>query len=109
MSLEEVHKLTHIDNWFLYKIQHILEIEEALGRYARGICPKSVLLEAKRAGFSDLQIARILKCDEDEVLRIRRNYGLRPRVKQIDTLAAEYPAQTNYLYLTYIRRHRVRR
>ncbi|MGH8658312.1 MAG: carbamoyl-phosphate synthase (glutamine-hydrolyzing) large subunit, partial [Gammaproteobacteria bacterium] len=100
-SVEEVHELTNIDSWFLYKIQHVLKIEQALGRYAGGICPKGALLEAKRAGFSDLQIARILKCDEDEVLRIRRNYGLRPCVKQIDTLAAEYPAQTNYLYLTY--------
>ncbi len=101
LSVEEVHKLTHIHNWFLYKIQHILEVEQALARYAGGICPKGALLEAKRAGFSDSQIAKVLKTREDEVSRIRQNYGLKPCVKQIDTLAAEYPAQTNYLYLTY--------
>jgi len=100
-SIAEVHKLTNIDKWFLYKIQHILEVEKSLGQFANGICPKGTLLEAKRAGFSDLQIAKILQCSEDEVRAMRKNYGLQPCVKQIDTLAAEYPAQTNYLYLTY--------
>ncbi len=101
VSIEQVHELTNIDKWFLYKIQHILDVEKALKTYANGICPKGTLLEAKRAGFSDFQIAGILNCSEDEVLRTRKNYGLKPCVKQIDTLAAEYPAQTNYLYLTY--------
>lgn len=100
-TIEEVHNLTNIDKWFLYKIKHILEVEESLKKYANGICPKGTLLEAKRAGFSDYQIAKILNCHEDEVRGIRKNYGLKPSVKQIDTLAAEYPAQTNYLYLTY--------
>lgn len=100
-SIEEVHKLTNIDKWFLYKIRHILQVEGALETYAGGICPKGVLLEAKRAGFSDFQVAKILRCDEAQVRRMRKNYGLNPCVKQIDTLAAEYPAQTNYLYLTY--------
>lgn len=100
-GIEEVHRLTNIDKWFLYKIQHIIEVEEAFRRYSNGICPKGTLLEAKRAGFSDSQIARILNCHEDDVLRNRKNYGLKPCVKQIDTLAAEYPASTNYLYLTY--------
>ena len=101
LSVEQVHRLTNIDKWFLYKIQHILEVEAALAKYADGICPRGTLLEAKRAGFSDFQIAGTLKCHEDDVLRLRTNYGLKPSVKQIDTLAAEYPAQTNYLYLTY--------
>jgi carbamoyl-phosphate synthase large subunit len=59
------------------------------------------LLDAKRTGFSDIQISRALHCDEDDVRQMRKNYGLDPCVKQIDTLAAEFPAQTNYLYLTY--------
>ncbi len=101
LGVDEVHALTNIDKWFLFKIRHILEVEAALAKYANGICPRGALLEAKRAGFSDAQIAQILRCSEADVLRIRKNYGLRPYVKQIDTLAAEYPAQTNYLYLTY--------
>lgn len=100
-SVEAVHKLTNIDMWFLYKIKHIIEVESALSVYENGICPKGTLLEAKKTGFSDQQIARGLGCDENEVRGMRKNYGLKPCVKQIDTLAAEYPAQTNYLYLTY--------
>ncbi|MFQ5639592.1 MAG: carbamoyl-phosphate synthase (glutamine-hydrolyzing) large subunit [bacterium] len=100
-TLEQVHDLTHIEQWFLHKIQHILDVEDALKRYADGICPKGALLEAKRAGFSDRQISHILNCHEDDIRRSRKNYGLTPSVKQIDTLAAEYPASTNYLYLTY--------
>lgn len=101
MSVDRVHELTKIDRWFLFKIQKILNIEKKLARYANGICPRGVLLEAKQAGFSDIQIARILNSSEDAVRSMRKNYGLHPCVKQIDTLAAEYPAQTNYLYLTY--------
>ncbi|MFQ5822513.1 MAG: carbamoyl-phosphate synthase (glutamine-hydrolyzing) large subunit [bacterium] len=100
-TIDEVHKLTNIDQWFLYKVKHILEVEDSLQQYANGLCPKGTLLESKRAGFSDYQIAKILNCQEDEVRGMRKNYGLKPCVKQIDTLAAEYPAQTNYLYLTY--------
>ncbi|MFQ5677412.1 MAG: carbamoyl-phosphate synthase large subunit, partial [bacterium] len=100
-SVESVHKLTNIDKWFLYKISHIIEIEKNLRVYENGICPRGILLEAKQAGFSDQQISMILGCAEGEVRSMRKNYGLRPCVKQIDTLAAEYPAKTNYLYLTY--------
>ncbi|MFQ5649584.1 MAG: carbamoyl-phosphate synthase (glutamine-hydrolyzing) large subunit [bacterium] len=100
-SVDEIHKLTNIDRWFLFKIQHALDIEKSLEQYANGICPKGVLLEAKKAGFSDRQVATALNCHEDDVRRLRSAYGLRPCVKQIDTLAAEFPARTNYLYLTY--------
>jgi len=100
-SVEDVHKLTSISEWFLYKIRDMLAVEAAVRKYAKGICPKSTLLRAKQAGFSDLQIARVLEMTEDDVRAMRKNYGLRPCVKQIDTLAAEFPAQTNYLYLTY--------
>ncbi len=101
MTVEEVQKLTNIDKWFLFKIKNILEVEKSLGQYANGICPRGILVEAKKAGFSDFQIAKVLRTTEDDVRAMRKNYGLHPCVKQIDTLAAEYPAQTNYLYLTY--------
>ncbi len=101
LSVDEVHKLTHIDRWFLFKIRKALSLEATLRQYANGICPKGLLLDAKKAGFSDLQIGKALNCDEDDVRSLRSNYGLRPSVKQIDTLAAEFPAKTNYLYLTY--------
>ncbi len=101
MSIARIYELTHIDKWFLYKIKNILEVERQLAIYANGVCPRGVLERAKRAGFSDKQIAAILKTDELEVRNMRRNYALSPQIKQIDTLAAEYPAQTNFLYLTY--------
>jgi carbamoyl-phosphate synthase large subunit len=101
MSIDHIYAFTHIDKWFLYKVKNILEVEKQLSIYAGGVCPRGVLERAKRAGFSDRQIARILKTEETEVRNMRRNYGLAPQTKQIDTLAAEYPAQTNFLYLTY--------
>lgn len=100
-SIDEIYDLTNIDKWFLYKLKNILDVASSLEKYAGGICPKGILLEAKRAGFSDYQVAKMLDCGEEEVRAMRKNYGLKPCVKQIDTLAAEYPAQTNYLYLTY--------
>jgi carbamoyl-phosphate synthase large subunit len=101
MTVEEVQKLTNIDKWFLFKLKNILEVEKSVGQYANGICPRGILVVAKKAGFSDFQIAKVLRTTEDDVRAMRKNYGLHPCVKQIDTLAAEYPAQTNYLYLTY--------
>ncbi len=101
MSIEDIYKLSHIDKWFLYKIQNIIDIEKQLTKVGEQRCPADLLLEAKQHGFSDQQLARALGLDELEVRRLRKDYGLNPRVKQIDTLAAEYPAQTNYLYLTY--------
>ncbi|MDZ7359529.1 MAG: carbamoyl-phosphate synthase (glutamine-hydrolyzing) large subunit [candidate division KSB1 bacterium] len=100
-SIDRIHELTHIDKWFLYKIKNVLDIAEKLKVYAGGVCPKGILRDAKKAGFSDAQVAKTLGAQEPEVRAMRRNYGLAPVVKQIDTLAAEYPAQTNFLYLTY--------
>lgn len=100
-TVERIHELTHIDRWFLYKIKNVLEVAEHLKIYAGGICPRGVLEKAKKTGFSDGQIANILETGEAEVRGMRKNYGLSPFIKQIDTLAAEYPAQTNFLYLTY--------
>jgi len=101
LSIEHIHRLTHIDPWFLHCIGHLVELERKLAAYRGGTCPKRLLLEAKRGGCSDRQIGRLLDIDEQIVSRQRRNMGIFPVVKQIDTLAAEYPAQTNYLYLTY--------
>ena len=100
-SVEAIHDRTYIDRWFLHKIENIVDIENRLNATGEQRCPRDLLLEAKQHGFSDEQIGRALEITEDETRELRRNYGLTPCVKQIDTLAAEYPAQTNYLYLTY--------
>jgi len=101
MSLEEIHEHTRIDPWFLSRVENIVRVEELVAGYAGGICPKHVLEEAKKCGFSDPQIATLLESNERNVRLQRKNYRIVPSVKQIDTLAGEYPAQTNYLYLTY--------
>ncbi len=101
MTIDEIHALTQIDCWFLYKIKNMFDTAEKLRVYAKGICPKSALLASKQVGFSDIQIAEMLQVGSREIAAMRRNYGIAPVVKQIDTLAAEYPARTNFLYLTY--------
>ena len=101
MSIDEIHDLTHIDRWFLYKIANIVAMKKRLSEVGEQRCPGDIMLEAKQLGLSDTQIGRALGQSEEEVRALRKAYGLAPVVKQIDTLAAEYPAQTNYLYLTY--------
>jgi carbamoyl-phosphate synthase large subunit len=101
MSVEEIHAVTHIDHWFLDKIAGVVAIEGRLrGTDVESISPE-LLREAKQHGFSDAQIAVALGATEDRILQLRHEHGLHPWVKQIDTLAAEYPAATNYLYLSY--------
>ncbi len=100
-SVERIHELSRIDRWFLYKIQNLVKIEKQIFDTAtQGISPE-LMREAKQAGFSDCQIGRGLKKTELEIRQIRKQSGIMPFVRQIDTLAAEYPAQTNYLYLSY--------
>ncbi len=101
LSVDDIYALSHIDKWFLYKIQNIVELEEQLVQVGEQRCPNDLLLEAKQHGFSDIQLSRALRIDQFDVRKLRKDYGINPCVKQIDTLAAEYPAQTNYLYLTY--------
>ena len=101
ISIERIHGLSHIDEWFLHKIHHIVEIANRLVETADPLASRELLVEAKRAGFSDPQIAGLINSDEFQVRRHREQLGIVPYVKQIDTLAAEYPARTNYLYLTY--------
>ncbi len=101
LSIDRIHDLSHIDKWFLYKIRHIVEIEERLRQRASQGCSRELLTEAKQAGFADRQIAGMVGLTEPQIRGQRKHWNIVPRVKQIDTLAAEYPAQTNYLYLTY--------
>lgn len=98
MSVEDVHGLSRIDRWFLEKMRHIL-LEEK--RLAKSKFSREDLLRAKRLGFSDVQIGRLARKSADEIRTMRKKAGIVPYVKQIDTLAGEFPAQTNYLYTTY--------
>ncbi|UPK97935.1 hypothetical protein LCI18_008870 [Fusarium solani-melongenae] len=101
-SVEKVHELTKIDKWFLYKLQNIVDCTREL-EAAGGLqnLKKDQVLKAKKMGFSDRQIATAVKSTEDEVRAHRLSLNIRPWVKKIDTLAAEFPADTNYLYTTY--------
>lgn len=100
-SINRIHKLSHIDVWFLQKIKEVLEIEKQLSKYKLNSTPRELLRMAKQAGFSDKQIGIITKSNQHNVRLYREKNKIRPVIKQIDTLGAEYPAQTNYLYLTY--------
>jgi carbamoyl-phosphate synthase large subunit len=101
VSVEEIYRLSGIDPFFLHKIANIVEMEKRLRSLNQENLDLSVIREAKQLGFSDEQIAVCLKKDELAVREIRKKAGIVPVVKQIDTLAAEWPAKTNYLYLTY--------
>jgi carbamoyl-phosphate synthase large subunit len=103
VTIDEVYRLTGIDRWFLYCIRNIVDLERRLRSLTLNDAERAVELirEAKRLGFSDRQIAVCLGTDELTVRRLREKLGIRPVVKQIDTLAAEWPAKTNYLYMTY--------
>jgi len=100
-SVDEVHNLSHIDRWFLYKIKRIVDIGMGIDAKKAAALDHEQLLQAKQAGFSDGQIANLAEVGEQEVWDARKRLGLRPYIRQIDTLAAEYPAKTNYLYLSY--------
>jgi len=100
-TVDRIHHLTKIDRWFITKIRNIVDLEGRLTDQRLASLPRDLLAEAKRKGFSDKQIAILTRADELEVRAKRERLRVRPSVKQIDTLAAEYPARTNYLYLTY--------
>ncbi|XP_077304475.1 carbamoyl-phosphate synthase [ammonia], mitochondrial [Lithobates pipiens] len=101
ISLDEINKLTAIDKWFLYKMQGILNMEKTLKGSRSESVPEETLRRAKQIGFSDRYIGKCLGLSETQTRELRLNKNVKPWVKQIDTLAAEYPAITNYLYLTY--------
>ncbi|MEK6944333.1 MAG: carbamoyl-phosphate synthase large subunit, partial [Thermoproteota archaeon] len=98
ISVEKIYKLSSIDPWYIEKIKNITEIEKEIKEQK---LEPSLLRRAKKFGFSDKQIARAQNKEESEIRKIRKDLGIIPVVKQIDTLAAEWPAKTNYLYLTY--------
>ena len=110
-TIDQIHDLTKIDKWFLHKLKHIIDIDETLKRCKSvNVLDRELLRTAKVYGFTDFQIARAVGLESElgnmakaglVVRQLRKNYGILPVVKQIDTLAAEYPAQTNYLYVTY--------
>ena len=113
-TVDQVHDLTKIDRWFLEKLMNIMQTSKELHAWGANHkqlidLPDTLLYRAKRQGFTDFQIARAIGMEQDEdieqasleIRRHRKSRGIVPVVKQIDTLAAEYPAQTNYLYLTY--------
>ena len=110
-SVQQIHDLTKIDCWFLEKLKHIIDIDEQLKalRSINNLAPE-LMRTAKVYGFTDFQIARAVGLEQEVgnmhramllVRSLRKSMGILPVVKQIDTLAAEYPAQTNYLYVTY--------
>ncbi|RPB26683.1 carbamoyl-phosphate synthase [Terfezia boudieri ATCC MYA-4762] len=101
-SVDKVHDLTKIDKWFLYKLQNIVNMERELKKLGSlSALSKEVIHSAKKMGFSDIQIAKAVNTTENEVRAYRKSLGVTPFVKKIDTLAAEFPADTNYLYTTY--------
>ena len=101
-SVDKVHDLTKIDKWFLFKLQNIVDVHHELEDVGSlfGL-KKELVSKAKKTGFSDKQIAMCVGCTEEEVRARRKGFGIKPFVKKIDTLAAEFPADTNYLYTTY--------
>ena len=101
-SVEKIHELTHIDKWFLDTLENIdVTYRELKKCGSLDKVGQELFRRAKCQGFSDLQIARVFALTEAEVRKVRKSFGLRPHVKQIDTLAAEFPSSTNYLYLSY--------
>ena len=116
-TVEKIHKYTKIDRWFLYKMANVFEMEQQLrgvGSREWGVdiqrkgkksptphISRSLLARAKRLGFSDARIGTLAGLDEGGVRALREEYRIRPAVKQIDTMAGEYPAKINYLYMTY--------
>ena len=110
-TIDQIHDLTKIDKWFLQKLKHIIDIDEELKRCTSiNVLDRKLLRTAKVYGFTDFQIARAVGLEKEVgnmhkatliVRNLRKSFGVLPVVKQIDTLAAEYPAQTNYLYVTY--------
>lgn len=109
-TVDQIHELTKIDKWFLEKLKHIIDIDEELKTKNINTLDKALFRKAKVYGFTDFQIARAVGLEDELhnmhkamllVRHCRKNLGVVPVVKQIDTLAAEYPARTNYLYVTY--------
>ncbi|KAJ3078542.1 carbamoyl-phosphate synthase (glutamine-hydrolyzing) cpa2, partial [Rhizoclosmatium hyalinum] len=107
-TVDEIHELTKIDRWFLHKLDNIYQNRLALQKLSSqadtldaSYIPEELLIKSKKLGFSDNQIAALVGSTEPAVRFHRKQLGITPFVKKIDTLAAEFPADTNYLYTTY--------
>ena len=101
LSVSEIHDITKIDHWFLRRCESIVKTWDAMKGKSLDELDHALLLEAKKNGYSDQQIASYTNSTEEDVRTKRKGFGIIPTTKQIDTLAAEYPADTNYLYSTY--------
>lgn len=103
MTVQEIHDITKIDHWFLRRLEGIVKVWDEMEKVTLADLSTDLLMDAKKMGYSDVQIANCLKggAKEDDVRAKRVAAGILPMTKQIDTLAAEYPAETNYLYMTY--------
>lgn len=103
LTVQEIHDITKIDHWFLRRLEAIVKTWDRMEQITLDEMTSDMMLEAKKMGYSDIQISKCLKGNptEDQVRARRVGYGILPHAKQIDTLAAEYPAATNYLYMTY--------
>lgn len=100
-SVDKIWEMTQIDKWFLRKLKGLSDFGKHLTKYTLANIPTPLIRHAKQLGFSDLQLAKFLSSNDLAVRRKRVDAGISPLVKQIDTVAAEFPAYTNYLYLTY--------
>ncbi|KAF5092094.1 hypothetical protein D0Z00_004726, partial [Geotrichum galactomycetum] len=100
-SVDKIWSMTKIDKWFLNKLSSLVEFAKTLSTFSATSLPVNLIREAKQLGFEDRQIAKFVGSNELAIRRIRTEAGITPFVKQIDTVAAEFPAFTNYLYLTY--------
>ncbi|KAJ3572061.1 hypothetical protein NP233_g3336 [Leucocoprinus birnbaumii] len=100
-SIDKIHQMTNIDKWFLTKLNYIFNMEKRLSEFNVSNIPSTTLRQAKQLGFSDRQLAICMGSTELAVRRLRQEAGVAPFIKQIDTVAAEFPAFTNYLYTTY--------
>lgn len=100
-SVDRIHDLTKITKWYLYKLENICNVYKALQQTPLEKIDRDIMMTAKKTGFSDQQIAELTKTTEGEVRKVRKAHKVTPFVKRIDTLAAEFPAYTNYLYTTY--------
>jgi len=100
-SVDKIHSLSMIDKWFLYKMKNIVDLKNKLKNQSLSELPNELMLKAKQLGYSDKQIAILTNSEKFQVRKKRIEHNIVPYVKQIDTLAAEFPAQTNYLYMTY--------
>lgn len=105
VTVDEIHELTKIDKWFLQKLRRIITLADAVRVTDKGekmaAMDKELLTLCKSAGFSDKTLGQLMDSNELDMRALRQSFGLRPVVKQIDTMAAEYPTSTNYLYMTY--------